>query len=60
MPAEQPVTPLTALVIDNEGRLTYVGQDGVRRVILGNSELLDRIQSERPEEVDPSSMGSSD
>ncbi|MAR06849.1 MAG: hypothetical protein CL862_07085 [Cyanobium sp. NAT70] len=54
MSAEPPVTPLTALVVDNEGRLTYLGQDGVRRVILGNAELLDRIQPDHPDEVDPS------
>lgn len=43
MDADQPVTPMTALVVDQDGRLTYLGADGRRRVIVGDSELLRRI-----------------
>ena len=42
-----PVTPLTALIVDNDGRLTYVGADGCRRVIVGDSDLLQRPQQLR-------------
>ena len=42
-----PVTPLTALIVDNDGRLTYVGADGCRRVIIGDSDLLQRLQQLR-------------
>ena len=45
MNAEDPVTPMTALVVDGDGRLTYMGEDGRRRVIVGDQELLDRLQS---------------
>ena len=38
-----PVTPMTALVIDAEGRLTYMGDDGCRRQIVGDLELLARL-----------------
>ena len=38
------VPPLTALVVDAEGRLTYMGVDGRRRVIVGDGELLKRLQ----------------
>ena len=38
------VTPLTALVVDAEGGLTYMGVDGRRRVIVGDGELLKRLQ----------------
>ena len=38
------VTPLTALVVDAEGRLTYMGVDGRRRVIVGDAELMKRLQ----------------
>ena len=34
---------MTALVVDSQGRLTYVGVDGVRRVIIGDAELLRRF-----------------
>lgn len=43
MDADEPVTPNTALVVDKEGRLTYTGADGRRRVIVGNPELLRRL-----------------
>ena len=39
----EPITPLTALRIDACGRLTYMGQDGVRRVIVGHPDLLHRL-----------------
>ena len=42
-----PVTPLTALIVDNDGRLTYLGADGCRRVIVGDSDLLQRLQQLR-------------
>ena len=37
------VIPLTALVVDAEGRLTYMAEDGRRRVIVGDPDLLRRI-----------------
>lgn len=40
-----PVTPTTALVVDGDGRLTYMGADGRRRVIVGDADLLRRLQS---------------
>ncbi len=39
-----PVTPMTALVIDADGHLTYMGVDGCRRHIVGDPELLARLQ----------------
>lgn len=42
-----PVTPLTALIVDHDGRLTYMGADGCRRVIVGDSDLLQRLQQLR-------------
>ena len=39
-----PVTPMTALVIDADGHLTYMGEDGCRRQIVGDTELLERLQ----------------
>ena len=39
-----PVTPMTALVIDADGHLTYMGEDGCRRQIVGDPELLVRLQ----------------
>ena len=38
------VTPLTALVVNENGQLTYMGVDGRRRVIVGDGELLKRLQ----------------
>ena len=42
-----PVTPMTALIVDANGRLTYVGSDGRRRIIVGDADLLDRLQQLR-------------
>ena len=42
-----PVTPLTALIVDHDGLLTYVGADGCRRVIVGDSDILQRLQQLR-------------
>jgi hypothetical protein len=42
-----PVTPMTALIVDDDGRLTYVGADGCRRVIVGDSDLLQRLKQLR-------------
>ena len=39
-----PVTPMTALIIDADGRLTYMGEDGCRRQIIGDLELLVRLR----------------
>ena len=44
MADEQPITPLTALIVNSEGQLTYMGQDGQRYVIVGDAELLHRLQ----------------
>ena len=38
------VTPLTALVVNENGQLTYMGVDGRRRVIVGDADLLSRLQ----------------
>ena len=35
---------MTALVIDADGHLTYMGEDGCRRQIVGDPELLARLQ----------------
>jgi hypothetical protein len=43
MTTEQPITPLTALVVNTDGQLTYMGQDGQRYVIVGDAELLQRL-----------------
>ena len=42
-----PVTPMTALIVDANGRLTYVVSDGCRRIIVGDADLLDRLQQLR-------------
>ena len=42
-----PVTPMTALVIDADGRLTYMGEDGCRRQIVGDPELLKRLRQQQ-------------
>ena len=35
---------MTALVIDADGRMTYMGEDGCRRQIIGDPALLARLQ----------------
>lgn len=49
----QPITPLTALVVNADGQLTYMGQDGRRYVIVGDAELLERLSR-------PNDMGEAD
>jgi hypothetical protein len=44
MADEQPITPLTALVVNSDGQLTYMGQDGRRYVIVGDAALLEQLQ----------------
>ena len=52
-PAEPaPITPLTALRVDEEGRLTYMGQDGQRYVIVGDAELLNQFRRKQTPEPD--------
>lgn len=48
------VTPMTALVVDADGRLTYMGSDGRRRVIVGDADLFRRLRSlhDSADEVD--------
>jgi hypothetical protein len=48
---------MTALVVDAEGRLTYMGIDGQRRVIVGDQELLDRLQTLREQTDDTTFEG---
>jgi len=48
----QPITPLTALRVDDQGRLTYMGQDGQRYVIVGNAELLKRLNDDDDDDDD--------
>jgi len=38
---------MTALVVDSEGRLTYMGEDGCRRQIVGDPELLERLRQQQ-------------
>ena len=52
MQDSEAVVPMTALVVDAEGRLTYVGEDGRRRVIVGDRDLLRRVQQIRDENGD--------
>ena len=42
-----PVTPMNALVIDADGHLTYMGEDGCRRQIVGDPELLARLRQQQ-------------
>ena len=46
------VTPMTALVVDDQGRLTYIGTDGCRRVIVGNPDVLRRLRDLRRKPMD--------
>ncbi|GIR25030.1 MAG: hypothetical protein CM15mP39_08410 [Synechococcus sp.] len=38
---------MTALVIDADGRLTYMGEDGCRRQIVGDPELLNGFDNSK-------------
>ncbi|MCT0224110.1 hypothetical protein [Synechococcus sp. CS-1328] len=44
---EQPVTPHAAPMLDEDGRLTYVGNDGRRYVVLGFPHDVDDATTER-------------
>ncbi len=57
MAEQQPVTPMTALRLDQEGRLTYMAEDGSRRVIVGDAELFERLQQLNQEEGDEPPQG---
>ena len=35
---------MTALMLDADGRLSYMAEDGSRRVIVADPELFDRLQ----------------
>lgn len=48
----RPVTPLTALVVNADGQLTYMGQDGQRYVIVGHSEVLDAWNQAKDQDID--------
>jgi hypothetical protein len=45
-----PVTPLTALIVNADGQLTYMGQDGQRYVIVGNSEVLAALNQDNDQD----------
>ncbi|MAS27966.1 hypothetical protein [Synechococcus sp. UW105] len=57
MAEQQPVTPMTALRLDQDGRLTYMAEDGSRRVIVGDAELFERLQQLNQEEGDEPPQG---
>ena len=40
----EPITPMTALMLDADGRLSYMAEDGSRRVIVDDPDLFDRLQ----------------
>ena len=44
-PDDDLVIPLTAIIVDRDGRLTYMGSDGLRRIILGSADLFRALQS---------------
>ena len=43
---------MTALVIDSEGRFTYMGEDGCRRQIVGDPSLLEQLRTVRDQPTD--------
>ena len=43
---------MTAVIIDADGRLTYMGEDGCRRQIVGDPELLVRLRQLQDQDVD--------
>ena len=50
---------MTAVIIDADGRLTYMGEDGCRRQIVGDPELLVRLrqlQDQASEDCDDNSQ----
>lgn len=51
-PEPLPITPLTALRVDEEGRLTYMGQDGQRYVIVGDAALLEQLRRHSGTQLD--------
>lgn len=48
---------MTALIIDADGRLTYMGEDGCRRQIVGDPALVDRIRQLRDHDSDDGDDG---
>ena len=42
-----PVTPMTALVIDADGPLTYIDEDGCCLQIVGDPQLLERLRQQQ-------------
>ena len=46
MEEEQPITPLTGPVLDVEGRLTYMGVDGRRYVVVESGDLDTNVATE--------------
>ena len=52
---EQPITPLTGPVLDADGRLTYVGVDGRRYVVVESLDLDPASSIELMEELRQSS-----
>ena len=51
MDSDDLVTPMTGLIVDQEGRLTYMGEDGLRRVIIGDSELFRHfLETKKPKD----------
>ena len=47
-----PVTPMTALIIDADGLLTYMGENGCRRQIVGDHQLLVRLRKLQDQDSD--------
>ena len=43
---------MTAVIIDADGRLTYMGEDGCRRQIVGDPELLVRFRQLQDQDSD--------
>ena len=43
---------MSALIIDANGRLTYMGEDGCRRQIVGDPELLARLRQLQDQDSD--------
>ena len=43
---------MTAVIIDADGRLTYMGEDGCRRQIVGDPELLVSLRQLQDQDSD--------